>query len=85
MRAGSIALPLLIAVCCPVQAQGPSQTGTGDGPRSTVTAPNTVPSGRTKPPGAAAGPSTADDRETRTKTEKRGDSIDSGICIGCNK
>ncbi|WP_191970125.1 hypothetical protein [Methylobacterium planeticum] len=68
----------------PAAAQAPAQTGTGGGPASTVTAPNTSSVGRTKPPGAAAGGITPGDRTERTPQEKADDQIQKGICIGCN-
>ncbi|MGU3537877.1 hypothetical protein [Methylobacterium sp. A54F] len=67
----------------PAAAQAPAQTGTGGGPTSTVTAPNTSTVGRTKPPGAAAGGATSADREERTPQMKQDDKIQKGICIGC--
>ena len=67
----------------PLQAQTlPDQTGTGGGPRSTITAPNTSAVGQVVP---HAGPPDArlerriDDR---TREERVDDRIDSGICAG---
>lgn len=60
-------------------------TGTGGGPGSTVTAPNTSTVGRTMPPaGGDAGAATAgESRERRTQEQKVDDKITQGICIGC--
>ena len=70
-------------------AQSPPQTGTGGSPSSTVTAPNTSAVGRTMPP-AGGGLDRIDRSESRsiereTRTERRNDAIDTGICIGCNQ
>ncbi len=70
-------------------AQGP-QTGTGGSPSSTVTAPNTSAVGRTMPPAGGGGLDRIDRSESRsidreTRTERKNDAIDTGICIGCNK
>lgn len=70
-------------------AQAP-QTGVGGGPTSTVTAPNTSAVGRTMPPAGGGGLDRIDRTESRsiereTRTERKNDSIDTGICIGCNK
>lgn len=78
-----------LAVATPVAAQGP-QTGTGGGPTSTVTAPNTSAVGRTMPPAGGGGLDRIDRGEARsiereTRTERRNDKIDTGICIGCDK
>lgn len=83
-----LATALGLAVATPVAAQSP-QTGTGGGPSSTVTAPNTSAVGRTMPP-AGGGLDRIDRSESRsiereTRTERRNDKIDTGICIGCDK
>lgn len=80
---------LAVAVATSAAAQGP-QTGTGGGPTSTVTAPNTSAVGRTMPPAGGGGLERIDRSESRsidreTKTERKDDAIDTGICIGCNK
>lgn len=77
----SLAALMPLAVAEPSLAQ--SRTGTGGGPGTTVTAPNTSGVGRTKPPGAAAGADTSGDRRARTPAEKQDDRIQKGICIGC--
>lgn len=63
----------------------PDQTGTGGGPRSTITAPHTSSVGATVP-----SPGSADTRlerriDDRTRQERLDDRIDSGICVGCNR
>lgn len=81
-----VLLALLVAGApCAALAQGPAETGAGGGPRSTVTAPNTTATGRTKPPGAAVGPDTPAADNLRTRVERKDDAIDTGICIGCSK
>lgn len=68
-----------------VSAWAQATTGTGGGPSSTVTAPNTSATGRTMPPaGGNAGAATAEDnRVQRTPEQKVDDKITRGICIGC--
>ncbi|MCF4127135.1 hypothetical protein [Methylobacterium sp. SyP6R] len=63
----------------------PDQTGTGGGPRSTITAPHTSSVGQTVPD-----PGSVDTRlerriDDRTREERVDDRIDSGICVGCNR
>ena len=62
----------------------PDETGTGGGPRSTITAPNTNSLGVTKPPGTSMGPgevpSSREQRRERALTNR----IDNSICDGCN-
>ncbi|GJE40352.1 hypothetical protein [Methylobacterium persicinum] len=86
----SAALPALVAslalwagTAAPAFAQ--ATTGTGGGPTSTVTAPNTSATGRTMPPaGGDAGAATAGEpRGKRTQEQKVDDKITRGICIGC--
>ena len=70
----------------PAQAQGlPDQTGTGGGPRSTITAPNTSSVGQVVPhPGR---PDARLERriDDRTAVERADDRIDNGICVGCGR
>lgn len=78
-----------VAVATSAAAQSP-QTGTGGGPTSTVTAPNTSAVGRTMPPAGGGGLDRIDRGEARsiereTRSERRNDRIDTGICIGCDK
>lgn len=63
-------------------AQRPvDETGTGGGPTSTVTAPNTSSVGRTMP---KPGGKDVDRNLTReTPNEKKADKIMDGICRGC--
>lgn len=84
MRHAFAALAVL-ATTGPALAQQPDQTGTGGGPASTITAPNTTSTGVTKPPGDAEGPATPSERRERSRIEREDDKIDSGICIGCNR
>lgn len=69
-----------------VQAQTlPDQTGTGGGPRSTITAPNTSSVGQVVPhPGR---PEAGLERriDDRTRQERADDRIDAGICVGCGR
>lgn len=76
---------LLAGSAVPAAAQRSSETGTGGSPDSTIKAPNTTGVGQTKPPGAAGVPESPGAREERTRTEKKNDAIETGICIGCNK
>lgn len=83
-----LAAALGVIVATAATAQTP-QTGTGGGPTSTVTAPNTSAVGRTMPP-AGGGLDRIDRSESRSieresRTERRNDKIDTGICIGCDK
>ncbi|WP_342149953.1 hypothetical protein [Methylorubrum sp. SB2] len=85
-----LATILTTAFATAAAAQTAPQTGTGGGPTSTVTAPNTSAVGRTMPPAGGGGLDRIDRSESRsidreTKTERKNDAIDTGICIGCNK
>ncbi|MGV7030616.1 hypothetical protein [Methylobacterium symbioticum] len=71
----------IVALALPSAAFAQAQTGTGGGPTSTVTAPNTSSVGRTMPPAAGAGP--REERTERTPQMKDDDRIQKGICIGC--
>lgn len=68
-------------------AAAQSQTGTGGGPSTTATAPNTSPVGRTKPPGSAAGaettPESTEEARRRPRDDRAEDGLQKGICIGC--
>lgn len=79
-RLAALALPLA-ALVMPAAAFAQAQTGTGGGPTSTVTAPNTSSVGRTMPPSSGAGP--REERTERTPQMKDDDRIQKGICIGC--
>ncbi|GJD36153.1 hypothetical protein [Methylobacterium aerolatum] len=76
---------LVLGILAPVSALAQPATGTGGGPTTTVTAPNTSAVGRTMPPaGGDAGLATADEnRRVRTPEQKQDDKITKGICIGC--
>lgn len=81
--------PLLVLLCgalafaLPTAVQAQAQTGTGGGPSSTVTAPNTSTVGRTMPPSGGASTATREERTERTPQMKEDDRIQKGICIGC--
>ncbi len=81
---------LLVSALVPIgslaQAQGlPDQTGTGGGPRSTITAPNTSSVGQTVPHPGGAEQRLERRIDDRTREERVDDRIDTGICIGCNR
>lgn len=79
---------LVLAPLVPAAAvaeTAPDRTGTGGGPRSTITAPNTTSTGVTKPPGVEEGPTTPAERRELKRIERQDDAIDSGICDGCGK
>ena len=80
LAALSLALPTALAA----QAVAPDQTGTGGGPTSTITAPNTNTFGVTKPPGTSLGPGEIPTREEQRRERAVTDKIDSSICDGCN-
>ena len=61
-----------------------AQTGTGGGPTSTITAPNTSSVGQTVPRPGAGGATDLGNREARTGNEKKDDQLMRGICIGCS-
>ncbi|WP_342166743.1 hypothetical protein [Methylobacterium sp. SD21] len=88
MRATTLSL-LIASLMLPGSALAqsrvaPDETGTGGGPRSTITAPNTNSLGVTKPPGTSMGPgevpSSREQRRERALTNR----IDNSICDGCN-
>ena len=76
----STLLPLLAMGSTSAQAQ----TGTGGGPATTATAPNTSSVGRVMPPSRGAGEAMADDRRDRTARESQNDEVMRGICVGCS-
>ena len=80
LAALSLALPGTLAA----QTVAPDQTGTGGGPASTITAPNTNSYGVTKPPGTSLGPGEVPSREERRRERALTDQIDRSICDGCN-
>ncbi len=81
---GSSLIALALSTLCSTAALAQRQvdeTGTGGGPTSTVTAPNTTSVGRTMPrPGG-----TDVDRNLGRKTpeERKADKMMDGICRGC--
>lgn len=82
MRSSLMALALCTLGSTSALAQKPvDETGTGGGPTSTVTAPNTSPVGRTMPrPG---GPDVDRNLDRKTPQEKKADKMMDGICRGC--
>ena len=76
----SLALPGGLAA----QTVAPDQTGTGGGPASTITAPNTNSYGVTKAPGTSLGPGEVPSREDQRRERALTDKIDRSICDGCN-
>jgi hypothetical protein len=80
LAALSLALPATLAA----QTVAPDQTGTGGGPTSTITAPNTNSLGVTKPPGTSLGPGEVPSRQEQQRERAQTDKIDRSICDGCN-
>lgn len=80
LAALSLALPGPLAA----QSVAPDQTGTGGGPASTITAPNTNRYGVTKPPGTSMGPGEVPSRQEQRHERALTDKIDNSICDGCN-
>ncbi|GBU16050.1 MULTISPECIES: hypothetical protein [Methylobacterium] len=92
-----LAVVLTLALSGTTLAQEPARpvdtTGTGGGPLSTITAPNTVSTGVTKPPAGAGAPTTGAEgptvaaqreREAREKADNaRITRITRSICRGC--
>ena len=77
---------LSLALTGPLAAQtvAPDQTGTGGGPASTITAPNTNSLGVTKPPGTSLGPGEVPPRAVQEYERARVNKIERSICDGCN-
>jgi hypothetical protein len=77
---------LSLACAAPLAAQtvAPDQTGTGGGPTSTITAPNTNSLGVTKPPGTSLGPGEIPSRREQRRERALTDKIEDSICNGCN-
>ncbi|MGH1570101.1 hypothetical protein ACRAWG_04820 [Methylobacterium sp. P31] len=80
LAALSLALPASVAA----QTVAPDQTGTGGGPGTTITAPNTNSLGVTKPPGTSLGPGEVPSRPEQQRERALTDKIDRSICNGCN-
>ena len=77
-----LAVSVPVALMAPSSALAQAQTGTGGGPASTITAPNTSSVGQTVPRGGGA--ATEGSRaDQRTEQQKAEDKISRGICIGC--
>jgi hypothetical protein len=81
MRAFLTAALLLTAAEAQAQAD---RTGTGGGPLSTQTAPNTTATGVTRPPDRAASPTSTEHPDRPTRDERAMDRIDDSICTGCD-
>ena len=79
LAALSLALPGALAA----QTVAPDETGTGGGPASTITAPNTNTLGVTKPPGTSLGPGEVPSREERRRERPGPDKPATTICAGC--
>ncbi|MDP4022866.1 hypothetical protein Q8W71_09550 [Methylobacterium sp. NEAU 140] len=77
-----LACALLTLLAGPAMAQA-DQTGTGSGPMSTITAPNTNSFGVTKPPAGTEDYTEGGNPDRLTRTERRENEMMSGICIGC--
>ncbi|MGY2050845.1 hypothetical protein [Methylobacterium sp. JK268] len=80
MRSATSLMLLLLPTGALAQAEA-DQTGTGRGPRSTITAPYTTSTGATVPRG---GDRALERRvDERSRDERRDDAIDKSICSGC--
>ncbi|MGU3421965.1 hypothetical protein SAMN02799625_04813 [Methylobacterium sp. UNC300MFChir4.1] len=79
---GALSLALITPLAA--QTRAPDQTGTGGGPASTITAPNTNSLGVTKPPGTSLGPGEVPTPEQRRRERALTDKIEGSICDGCN-
>lgn len=77
-----LAALMLLGASVPAMAQA-DLTGTGAGPLSTQTAPNTTAVGVTKPASRDASPTWRDNPDRRSRMELENDKIENGICIGC--
>ncbi len=77
---------LSVALVAPAAAQtvAPDETGTGGGPASTITAPNTNRYGVTKVPGTSLGAGEVPSRQEQRRERALTDRIDDSICDGCN-
>lgn len=82
--------PILIGLAFVVPANlaaagQPDRTGTGGGPDTTITAPNTTATGVTKPPGVEEGPATPQERRELQRIERQDNRLDNSICEGCGR
>lgn len=82
-KAGLLVFGLALTASSTLAMAQADVTGTGGGPRSTQTAPNTTATGVTKPPSRDASPTSQDDPDRLTRDERQQDRIDTGICTGC--
>lgn len=83
MRTTRVVVALALALIGTEAFSQVDRTGTGGGPLSTQTAPNTTAVGQTKPPSRATSPTSVDNPDRRTADERRMDKIDRSICVGC--
>lgn len=84
-RVGLIAAAILaLPAAASAQATAPDQTGTGGGPASTITAPNTNRLGVTKPPGDSLGPGAVPPPAAERRERALTDRIEGSVCDGCN-
>jgi hypothetical protein len=84
MHLKGILLAALVLLAWPPQSMAQADlTGTGGGPLSTQTAPNTTTDGVTMPPSRDASPTWRDNPDRRSRMEQEDDKIENGICIGC--
>ena len=82
IRVSAVGFVLCTLSAGPVWAQ-PDTTGTGGGPLTAETVPNTTAVGQTMPPSRAASPSANRPIERRTPRQAAADAISARICIGC--
>ena len=82
--AGLALLSLAVPATLAAQGRAPDQTGTGGGPASTITAPNTNSLGVTKPPGTSLGPGEVPPPAVQERERARLNKIERSICDGCN-
>ncbi|WP_232629961.1 hypothetical protein [Methylobacterium sp. Leaf118] len=76
-----------MAIACLLAAEAHAQagrTGTGGGPLSTQTAPDTTATGTTMPPDHAASPTATQSPDRLTRHDRAMDRIDNSLCIGCD-
>lgn len=78
---GALALPDMALAQTRV---APDETGTGGGPRSTITAPYTNSLGVTKPPGTSLGPGEVEPPAEQRRERGLTNRIEDSICTGCN-
>ena len=79
-------LVITASICTALaQTAAPDRTGTGGGPGSTITAPNTNSLGVTKPPAGASDPAPTSREEREYRREQAIDRrIETEVCKGCD-